>query len=89
MRIATWRWWELGVVWILGFVLVFALLQLAIARRFPRGFFWLIPYPHWRSVAGGLGAWLRRELPLAFYGFALVTITLLGITLYWATSHGG
>jgi hypothetical protein len=89
MRIATWRWWELGIFWLLSGVLALALLQVAIARRFPRGFFWLIPYPHWRALPGTLSEWLRHELPLAFYGLVVVAITVLGVTLYWAAKRFG
>ena len=88
MRIAFWRWWELGLFWLLALVLAFALLQLAIARRYPRGFFWLIPYPHWRALPG-LAGWLRQELPLAFYGIAVVTVTVVAVTLYWTARRGG
>ena len=87
MRIGSWRWWELGLFWFLAVILAFALLQLAIARKYPDGFFWLIPYPHWRPVLGGLTGWLRRELPLAFYGVSVVAITVLGVTLYWAVAR--
>ena len=88
MRISSWRWWQVGLFWFLALILAFALLQLAIARRYPGGFFWLLPYPHWRPLVGGLAGWLQRELPLAFYGLAIVAVTVVGVTLYWAATRG-